>query len=89
MLRAGTDTERATSPARLPGSVGAPVHWEEQDETPNDRDVLQPQRRQRYQQHSFSLGSLADQTITLKLTGTEDSSLQTSFVVDDTAVNTS
>ena len=29
------------------------------------------------------------QTVTLKFTGTEDSSLQTSFVVDDTAVNTS
>jgi hypothetical protein len=42
-----------------------------------------------YQQHSFSLGSLAGQTVTLKFTGTEDSSLQTSFVVDDTAVNTS
>jgi hypothetical protein len=26
--------------------------------------------------------------VTLKFTGTEDSSLQTSFVVDDTAVNT-
>ena len=41
-----------------------------------------------YQQHSYSLGSLAGQTVTLKFTGTEDSSLQTSFVVDDTAVNT-
>jgi hypothetical protein len=42
-----------------------------------------------YQQHGYSLGGLADQTVILKLTGTEDSSLQTSFVVDDTAVNTS
>ncbi len=42
-----------------------------------------------YQQHSFSLGSFAGQTVTLKFTGTEDVSLQTSFVVDDTAVNTS
>ena len=41
-----------------------------------------------YTQHSFSLGSLAGQTVTLKFTGTEDSSLQTSFVVDDTAVTT-
>ncbi len=41
-----------------------------------------------YQQHSYSLGSFAGQTVTLKFTGTEDSSLQTSFVVDDTAVNT-
>jgi hypothetical protein len=42
-----------------------------------------------YQQHSYSLGSFAGSTVTLKFTGTEDSSLQTSFVVDDTAVNTS
>jgi hypothetical protein len=40
-----------------------------------------------YLQHSYSLGSFAGQTITLKFTGSEDSSLQTSFVVDDTAVN--
>jgi len=42
-----------------------------------------------YAQHSVSLGSFAGQTVTLKFTGTEDVSLQTSFVVDDTAVNTS
>ena len=42
-----------------------------------------------YQQHSFSVGSFAGQTVTLKFSGTEDVSLQTSFVVDDTAVNTS
>jgi serine protease len=41
-----------------------------------------------YQQHSYSLGSFAGTTVTLKFTGTEDASLQTSFVVDDTAVNT-
>jgi putative Ig domain-containing protein len=41
-----------------------------------------------YVQHSFSLGSFAGQTVTLKFSGTEDASLQTSFVVDDTAVNT-
>jgi hypothetical protein len=42
-----------------------------------------------YQQHSYSLGSFAGQTVRLKFTGTEDISLQTSFVIDDTAVNTS
>jgi hypothetical protein len=89
MLRAGTDTERATSPTRLPGSVGAPVHWEEQDETPNLATFSNLNAASGYQQHSFSLGNLAGQTVTLKFTGTEDSSLQTSFVVDDTAVNTS
>lgn len=42
-----------------------------------------------YQQHSYPLNGFAGQTVTLKFTGTEDSSLQTSFVVDDTAVNAS
>ncbi|MBV9450692.1 MAG: hypothetical protein JO345_32860, partial [Streptosporangiaceae bacterium] len=42
-----------------------------------------------YAQHSYSLSSFAGQKITLKFTGTEDASLQTSFVVDDTAANTS
>jgi len=40
-------------------------------------------------QHSFSLASYIGQTVTLKFTGAEDSSLQTSFVVDDTALNVS
>jgi Zn-dependent metalloprotease len=40
-----------------------------------------------YSQKSFSLAAYAGQTVTLKFTGTEDYSLQTSFVVDDTAVN--
>ncbi|MFC0008035.1 M4 family metallopeptidase [Micromonospora siamensis] len=42
-----------------------------------------------YTLRSFSLASYAGQTVTLKFTGTEDASLQTSFVVDDTAVNVS
>ncbi|WP_446217217.1 M4 family metallopeptidase [Micromonospora sp. IBHARD004] len=42
-----------------------------------------------YTQRSFSLASYAGQTVTLKFTGVEDISLQTSFVVDDTAVNVS
>jgi serine protease len=42
-----------------------------------------------YTQKSLSLSSYAGQTVTLKFTGTEDSSLQTSFVLDDTAVNVS
>jgi hypothetical protein len=41
-----------------------------------------------YTQHTYSLGSFAGQTVTLKFSGTEDSSLQTSFVIDDTAVST-
>ena len=36
-----------------------------------------------------NLPSYIGQTISLKFTGTEDSSLQTSFVVDDTALNVS
>jgi len=42
-----------------------------------------------YQQHSFSLGSYAGQTVTLRFIGTEDVSLQTSFVIDDVTVNAS
>ncbi|HEU5334043.1 MAG TPA: putative Ig domain-containing protein [Actinocrinis sp.] len=42
-----------------------------------------------YAQHSFSLASFIGQTITLKFTGTEDSSLQTSFVDDDNSLNVS
>jgi len=42
-----------------------------------------------YAQHSFSLSGDAGQTVTLKFTGSEDFELQTSFVIDDTAVNVS
>jgi Putative Ig domain len=42
-----------------------------------------------YQQHSYSLSGYAGQAVALKFTGTEDSSLQTSFVIDDAAVNVS
>ncbi|MEU0966521.1 putative Ig domain-containing protein [Streptomyces sp. NPDC005917] len=42
-----------------------------------------------YALKSFNLSSYAGQTVTLKFTGTEDTSLQTSFVVDDTALNAS
>ncbi|MGW2492527.1 putative Ig domain-containing protein [Streptomyces sp. NPDC001606] len=42
-----------------------------------------------YVQKTFDLSSLAGQTVTLKFNGVEDSSLQTSFVVDDTALTTS
>ncbi|MCH0570200.1 immune inhibitor A [Streptomyces sp. MUM 136J] len=42
-----------------------------------------------YVQKSFDLSSYAGKSITLKFTGTEDSSLGTSFVIDDTALNVS
>jgi hypothetical protein len=42
-----------------------------------------------YAQKSFNLAAFAGQTVTIKFTGTEDSSLQTSFVIDDTALNVS
>ena len=42
-----------------------------------------------YQQHSFNVSSFAGQTVTLTISGSEDASLQTSFVVDDTAVTAS
>jgi serine protease len=39
-----------------------------------------------YSQKSFSLSAFAGQSVTITFTGTEDSSLQTSFVVDDSAL---
>jgi subtilase family serine protease len=42
-----------------------------------------------YVQHSFSVSGFAGQTVTLTFRGVEDSSLQTSFVIDDTALNVS
>jgi len=42
-----------------------------------------------YTLRSYDLSSFAGQTVTVKFTGTEDSSLQTSFVLDDTALNVS
>ncbi len=40
-----------------------------------------------YAQHSFSLAAYAGQNVTLKFTGAEDYQKQTSFVLDDTALN--
>ena len=42
-----------------------------------------------YALHSFNVSSFAGQTVTLTFTGTEDASLQTSFVLDDTGVTAS
>jgi serine protease len=42
-----------------------------------------------YVQRSVNLSAYAGQTVTLKWTGTEDVSLQTSFFIDDTALNVS
>ncbi len=42
-----------------------------------------------YVQRSFDLSGYRGQTVTVRFTGTEDSSLQTSFVIDDTAVSIS
>jgi len=40
-----------------------------------------------YAQKSFDLSSRRGQTIRIRFLGVEDSSLQTSFLVDDTALN--
>jgi hypothetical protein len=40
-----------------------------------------------YSQKSFSLLPWKGQTVQIFLVGTEDTTLQTSFVIDDTAVN--
>ncbi|SCG41019.1 M28 family peptidase [Micromonospora coxensis] len=42
-----------------------------------------------YQLRSFNVAGYAGQTVTLKFTGTEDASLQTSFVVDDVTLQAS
>ncbi|MFI9776923.1 hydrolase [Streptomyces sp. NPDC051956] len=42
-----------------------------------------------YALKTFNLGAYAGQSVTVKLTGTEGSTLQTSFVVDDTSVSVS
>jgi hypothetical protein len=40
-----------------------------------------------YVQHSYNLAAYAGQKVTLLFTGSEDYELQTSFVIDDTAIN--
>jgi len=40
-----------------------------------------------YQQHSFSVVQFKGQTVQIRFLGKEDSTLQTSFVIDDTALN--
>ncbi|HRI95269.1 MAG TPA: M4 family metallopeptidase [Nocardioides sp.] len=42
-----------------------------------------------YTLRTFNVSSLAGQTVTISFTGTEDSSLQTSFVIDDAALTLS
>ena len=42
-----------------------------------------------YVVHSYSLNSFIGQTVTLKFNAVEDSSLQTSFVLDDGTLNVS
>ncbi|PBC67375.1 putative Ig domain-containing protein [Streptomyces sp. TLI_235] len=42
-----------------------------------------------YSQKTVDLSAYAGQSVTLKFNGVEDSSLQTSFVIDDTAIQTS
>ncbi|MEU5940566.1 M28 family peptidase [Micromonospora sp. NPDC047548] len=42
-----------------------------------------------YMLRSFNVGAYAGQTVTLKFTGTEDVSLQTSFVIDDVTLQAS
>jgi hypothetical protein len=42
-----------------------------------------------YTQHTYSLAAYAGQAVTIKFTGTEDNEEQTSFVIDDTALNVS
>ena len=53
-------------------------------------DVLEPERGHRlHAAQSFNVAAFAGQTVTLKFTGVEDSSLQTSFVIDDVTLQAS
>ncbi|AEY94074.1 neutral zinc metalloprotease [Streptomyces corchorusii] len=52
-------------------------------------EVCSPLRQGDHAQKTFDLSSLAGQTVTVKFNSVEDSSLQTGFVVDDTALTTS
>lgn len=40
-----------------------------------------------YLQHSFDMSSFKGQTVKIRFVGSEDASLQTSFVIDDVALN--
>jgi hypothetical protein len=40
-----------------------------------------------YQQHMFDVTQFKGQTVQIRFIGTENASLQTSFVIDDTALN--
>jgi CRISPR/Cas system-associated protein Cas5 (RAMP superfamily) len=42
-----------------------------------------------YSLHTFNVGSYVGQNVTLKFTGSEDYTLQTSFVIDDAALTAS
>jgi hypothetical protein len=42
-----------------------------------------------YSQYSYNLSAYAGQTVKLKFTGKQVSSTETSFVIDDTAINVS
>jgi hypothetical protein len=42
-----------------------------------------------YLQHTFNLAAYASQSVTVKVTGTEDYTAQTTFVIDDTALTAS
>jgi hypothetical protein len=41
-----------------------------------------------YVQRTFDLSGFTGRSVTIRFTGTEDASLQTSFVIDDTALTT-
>jgi xanthomonalisin len=40
-----------------------------------------------YSVHSLSMNAYIGQTVVIRFTGTEDASLQTSFVIDDVSLN--
>ncbi len=99
-----TDTlaQTLTIPAGCTASLNFYLHIDTAETTTTAYDTLKVQigsttlatysnlnKATGYTLRSINLSSYAGQTITLKFTGTEDSSLQTSFVIDDTALNAS
>jgi hypothetical protein len=53
---------------------------------PTPATCSDPDRASGYQLCTINVGALAGQSVTIKLTGTEDVSLQPSFAIDDTAL---
>ncbi|MCX4751670.1 putative Ig domain-containing protein [Kitasatospora sp. NBC_01287] len=99
-----TDTlsQSVTIPAGCHASLSFYLHIDTADTSSTAHDTLKvtagsstvasfsnTNKNTGYTLYTYDLSSFAGQSVTLKFTGTENSSLQTSFVIDDTAITTS